>query len=76
MKRINKSLFFRAPPKVDWSPMPQWWEASEPPCASHDHERLRPEVVAVPPLAAPGATSAVTPTIIYPEAQVKQPLIE
>lgn len=50
--------------------MPQWWEVESPPCVAHDHERLRPEVVAVPPLAAPAASSATTTTVIYPEAQV------
>lgn len=50
--------------------MPQWWEVESPPCVAHDHERLRPEVVAVPPLAAPAASSAITTTVIYPEAQV------
>ncbi|XP_022828977.1 teneurin-a isoform X4 [Spodoptera litura] len=60
----------RAPPRIGWSPTPQWWEAETPPCAAHDHERLRPEVVAVPPLAAPAASSATTTTVIYPEAQI------
>lgn len=61
----------RAPPRIGWSPTPQWWESETPPCAAHDHERLRPEVVAVPPLAAPAASSATTTTVIYPEAQVR-----
>lgn len=50
--------------------MPQWWEADMPPCTAHDHERLRPEVVAMPALAAPAASSPTTSTVIYPEAQV------
>lgn len=60
----------RSPRRLDWDPTPQWWEAATPPCVAHDHERLRPEVVAVPPLAAPAASSATTTSIIYPEAQV------
>lgn len=64
-------IISRAPPRLDWAPTPQWWEVESPPCAVHDHERLRPEVVAVPPLASPAASSATTTTVIYPEAQVK-----
>ena len=50
--------------------MPQWWESETPPCSAHDHERLRPEVVAMPALAAPAVSSPTTSTDIYPEAQV------
>lgn len=67
---VIKYLFFRAPPRLDWSPMPQWWESETPPCSAHDHERLRPEVVAMPALAAPAVSSPTTSTVIYPEAQV------
>lgn len=52
--------------------MPQWWESEIPPCSAHDHERLRPEVVAMPALAAPAISSPTTSTVIYPEAQVNK----
>lgn len=60
----------RVPQRLEWAPVTQWWEVETPPCPAHDHERLKPEVVAVPPLAAPAATAVSTQTIIYPEAQV------
>lgn len=56
--------------------MPQWWESETPPCSAHDHERLRPEVVAMPALAAPAASSPTTTTVIYPEAQVNEQIID
>jgi hypothetical protein len=65
-------MFYRAPPRLDWSPTPQWWENESGPCPAHDHERLRPEVVAVPPLAAPAASAHTPNTVVYPEAQVRQ----